>query len=60
MPSHQFLSTQIDILGLIRELKIENPILLGYSMGAFIAAIVASKLKSTRAENPIRWCSESV
>lgn len=38
-----------DILGLIKELKIENPILLGYSMGAFIAAIVASKLKSTRA-----------
>lgn len=38
-----------DILGLIKELKIENPILLGYSMGAFIAAIVASKLKSTQA-----------
>ncbi len=38
-----------DILGLIKELKIDNPILLGYSMGAFIAAIVASKLKSTQA-----------
>ena len=38
-----------DILALIKELKIENPILLGYSMGAFIAAIVASKLKSTQA-----------
>ena len=38
-----------DILGLIKELKIDNPILMGYSMGAFIAAIVASKLKSTQA-----------
>nr|WP_256437735.1 alpha/beta hydrolase [Sporosarcina sp. Marseille-Q4063] len=38
-----------DILGLIKELKIDSPILLGYSMGAFIAAIVASKLKSTKA-----------
>ena len=38
-----------DILGLIHELKIENPILLGYSMGGFISAIVASKLKSTQA-----------
>jgi esterase len=38
-----------DILGLIKELKIDNPILLGYSMGAFIAAIVASKLKTTKA-----------
>lgn len=38
-----------DILGLIRELKIENPILLGYSMGGFISAIVASKLKSVQA-----------
>ena len=38
-----------DMIGLIQELKIENPILMGYSMGAFIAAIVASKLKSTQA-----------
>ena len=38
-----------DILALIKEMKIENPILLGYSMGAFIAAIVASKLKTTQA-----------
>ena len=38
-----------DVLGLIRELKIDNPILLGYSMGAFIAAIVANKLRSTKA-----------
>jgi esterase len=38
-----------DILGLIKVLKIDNPILLGYSMGAFIAAIVASELKSTKA-----------
>ena len=38
-----------DMVGLIQELKIENPILMGYSMGAFIAAIVASKLKSTKA-----------
>lgn len=32
-----------DIEGLLKELSIENPILLGYSMGAFIAAIVASR-----------------
>lgn len=38
-----------DILGLIEELKIVNPILLGYSMGAFISAIVASRLKSVKA-----------
>jgi esterase len=38
-----------DVLGLIGKLEIKNPILLGYSMGAFIAAIVASKLKSTKA-----------
>ena len=37
-----------DILGLIKALKIYNPILLGYSMGAFIAAIVASRLKTTK------------
>lgn len=35
-----------DIIGLINELKIDNPILLGYSMGAFISAIIASRLKS--------------
>lgn len=38
-----------DVLGLIEELKIVNPILLGYSMGAFISAIVASRLKSVEA-----------
>ncbi|WP_075618848.1 alpha/beta fold hydrolase [Paenisporosarcina indica] len=38
-----------DILGLIAELEIENPILLGYSMGAFISSIVASKLESVQA-----------
>lgn len=38
-----------DILGLIKELKIENPILLGHSMGAFISAIVASRLHTVKA-----------
>lgn len=38
-----------DILGLIKELNIENPILLGHSMGAFISSIVASKLDSVKA-----------
>ncbi|MBP2258594.1 alpha/beta fold hydrolase [Virgibacillus alimentarius] len=38
-----------DILGLIKELKIERPMLLGHSMGAFISAIVASKLDSVQA-----------
>ncbi|MDN7242349.1 alpha/beta hydrolase [Planococcus sp. N028] len=38
-----------DILGLLAEMKIDNPILLGYSMGAFISAIVASRLKSVKA-----------
>ncbi|MBK5446932.1 alpha/beta fold hydrolase [Peribacillus sp. TH24] len=38
-----------DILVLIKELKIENPILLGHSMGAFISSIVASKLDSVKA-----------
>lgn len=33
-----------DIIDLIKELNIENPILMGHSMGAFISAIVASKL----------------
>ncbi|MCP2034291.1 pimeloyl-ACP methyl ester carboxylesterase [Planomicrobium sp. HSC-17F08] len=37
-----------DILGLIDELKLENPILLGYSMGGFISAIVASRLESVK------------
>lgn len=37
-----------DIIGLIKALDIENPILLGYSMGAFISAIVASRLKSVQ------------
>ncbi|WP_409300197.1 alpha/beta fold hydrolase [Peribacillus sp. SCS-155] len=38
-----------DIIALIKELQIENPILLGHSMGAFISAIVASKLPSVKA-----------
>lgn len=38
-----------DMLELIEELKLENPILLGYSMGAFISAIVASRLKTIQA-----------
>lgn len=38
-----------DILELIKLLNIENPILLGHSMGAFISAIVASKLDSVKA-----------
>lgn len=38
-----------DILALLKELKIDNPILLGFSMGAFISAIVASRLESVQA-----------
>ncbi|MGO1058362.1 alpha/beta fold hydrolase [Planococcus sp. FY231025] len=38
-----------DMIGLIQELKLDNPILLGYSMGAFISAIVASRLKTVQA-----------
>ena len=38
-----------DIIGLIKTLKIENPILIGHSMGAYISAIVASKLPSVKA-----------
>ncbi|WP_404331764.1 alpha/beta fold hydrolase [Mesobacillus maritimus] len=38
-----------DILGLIKELNIESPILLGHSMGAFISSIVASKLETVKA-----------
>lgn len=37
-----------DILALIEELKIDNPILLGFSMGAFISALVASRLESVQ------------
>jgi pimeloyl-ACP methyl ester carboxylesterase len=37
-----------DILALIQELDIQNSILLGHSMGAFISAIVASKLDSVK------------
>lgn len=37
-----------DILALLKELKIDNPILLGFSMGAFISAIVASRLESVQ------------
>lgn len=38
-----------DILELIRTLKLDHPILLGHSMGAFISSIVASKLNSVKA-----------
>jgi pimeloyl-ACP methyl ester carboxylesterase len=38
-----------DIQELIRLLKIDQPILLGHSMGAFISSIVASKLNSVKA-----------
>ena len=38
-----------DILHLVNTLQIDNPILLGHSMGAFISSIVASKLPSTKA-----------
>lgn len=37
-----------DIMALLEALKIENPILLGFSMGAFISAIVASRLPSVQ------------
>jgi esterase len=37
-----------DIMLLIHELDIEHPILMGYSMGAFISAVVASKLKQVK------------
>lgn len=37
-----------DILALIQELEIENPIIMGYSIGAFISAVVASKLKAVK------------
>lgn len=37
-----------DIIDLIKELNIKNPILMGHSMGAFISAIVASKLASVK------------
>ena len=37
-----------DIIDLIKELEIENPILMGHSMGAFISAIVANKLASVK------------
>lgn len=37
-----------DVQGLIEKLGIENPILMGYSMGAFIATIVASKMGNVR------------
>ncbi|WP_260287228.1 alpha/beta fold hydrolase [Peribacillus aracenensis] len=38
-----------DIIALIQELDIENPILMGYSMGAFISSVVASELTSVQA-----------
>ncbi|MBY6085893.1 alpha/beta fold hydrolase [Priestia flexa] len=37
-----------DIIALIHKLDIANPILLGYSMGAFISAVVASRLKQVK------------
>ncbi|WP_164667756.1 alpha/beta fold hydrolase [Virgibacillus doumboii] len=37
-----------DIIGLINAMEIDNPILMGHSMGAFISAIVASKLDSVK------------
>ncbi|MBV7504244.1 alpha/beta hydrolase [Bacillus sp. sid0103] len=37
-----------DIIDLITEQKLESPILIGHSMGAFIASIVASKLDSVK------------
>ncbi|MBD1381709.1 alpha/beta fold hydrolase [Metabacillus arenae] len=37
-----------DVIDLITELKVENPILIGHSMGAFIASIVASKLETVK------------
>lgn len=37
-----------DIIALINELEIENPILMGYSMGAFISAVVASQLDQVK------------
>ncbi|VEF46605.1 alpha/beta hydrolase fold protein [Bacillus freudenreichii] len=38
-----------DLLDLIDTLEIEHPILLGYSMGAYISAIAASRLERTEA-----------
>ncbi|AQQ54645.1 alpha/beta fold hydrolase [Planococcus lenghuensis] len=38
-----------DIIGLLRVMQIENPILVGHSMGAFISALVASELDSVQA-----------
>ncbi|MDQ0218055.1 alpha/beta hydrolase [Peribacillus cavernae] len=37
-----------DVIDLITELKIENPILIGHSMGAFISSIIASKLETVK------------
>lgn len=37
------------LLKLIEELQIEDPILLGHSMGAYIAALIASQLATTKA-----------
>lgn len=38
-----------DVIALLESLQIEEPILLGHSMGGFIAALVASRLKQTKA-----------
>jgi pimeloyl-ACP methyl ester carboxylesterase len=38
-----------DIMGIIKALQLEDPILLGHSMGAFISTIVASQLASVKA-----------
>ena len=42
-----FIPTLINLLDLIATLEIERPILLGYSMGAYISAIAASRLANT-------------
>ena len=34
-----------DILSLLKELEIERPILMGYSMGGFVAALVAAQVE---------------
>ncbi|WP_156289444.1 alpha/beta fold hydrolase [Oceanobacillus salinisoli] len=48
-PSPSIFNHADDIIGLIKELNIKNPILMGHSMGAFISSIVASKLEDTKA-----------
>lgn len=45
-PDTSIYSHADDFIDLIDTLKIERPILMGYSMGAYIAAIAASRLKN--------------